>query len=164
LTRSDTPAPGPLHRVALVLATGFGSGYAPVASGTFGSLPGLLLTWLLVRLGGQPALIAGTVVVAALGVWAAGVAERHFARTDPGTVVIDEIAGQMLTLWFIPLTPPALIAGFLIFRVMDVLKPPPARALEDLHGGMGIMADDLAAAVYANLVLQALRWLGWGLG
>jgi len=162
LDRPD--APGAPPRLALLLATGFGCGHAPVASGTFGSLPGLLLAGLLVRFGGQTALVAGTLLVAAVGVWAAGAAERHFGRTDPSAVVIDEIAGQMLTLWFVPLTPLAFVAGFLLFRVMDVLKPPPARALERLHGGAGIMADDLAAAVWANLLLQAARWLGWGPG
>jgi phosphatidylglycerophosphatase A len=157
------PEPGgPLHRAAILLATGFGTGYAPVASGTFGSLPGLLAIWLLVRFGGQGAAVAGTIVVALVGVWVAGVAERHFGREDPGAVVIDEIAGQMMTLWFIRLDALSLFLGFFFFRLMDTLKPPPARRLEALHGGAGIMADDLCAAVYAHLVLQLLRWLGWG--
>jgi phosphatidylglycerophosphatase A len=100
-----------------------------------------------------------------LGLWAAGRAEALFGEKDPGRVVIDEIAGQMVALLFIRPTALVLLAAFFLFRVMDVLKPWPARRLEDLPGGSGIMADDLMAGLYANLILHGLAlwrpdWLG----
>jgi phosphatidylglycerophosphatase A len=142
------------------LAIGFGTGLAPIAPGTFGSLPGLLLAWSLVALGGQLALAAGILVVVVAGTWAAHRLSARLGLKDPGVIVVDEIAGQMLTLLGIQLSGPVLAAGFVLFRAFDVLKPPPARQLEGLPGGFGIMADDLAAAVYANLALRAaLAWL-----
>jgi phosphatidylglycerophosphatase A len=143
-------------RLALLLATGFGTGYAPVASGTFGSLPGLALAWALAAAGGEWALLAGALVVAGAGVVAADRAAAIFGEEDPGRVVVDEVAGQMVTLLFVPKTLPLLALGFLLFRALDVWKPWPARRLEDLPGGSGIMADDLAAGIYANLILQAV--------
>ena len=143
-------------RLALVVATGLGTGYAPVASGTFGSLPGLALAWGLAAVGGEAALLAGAVVVAVAGVVAAGRAAEIFGEEDPGRVVVDEVAGQMVALLFVPKTLPLLAAGFFLFRALDVWKPWPARRLEDLPGGSGIMADDLAAGIYANLILQAV--------
>ncbi len=150
-------------RLQLAFATGLGLGHAPIASGTFGSLPGLLLVWWLYPLGGHLAVLAALVVVVAVGVPAASAAERHYGVSDPGEVVVDEIAGQMLTLLFVPPTPAALVAGFLLFRLSDIVKPPPARRLESLTGGSGIMADDLAAALYANVLLHGLFWVAPGL-
>ena len=83
---------------------------------------------------------------------------QHFAANDPGQVVIDEIAGQFLTLLWLPVSMRMFVAGFLLFRILDILKPFPARRLEALHGGSGIMADDLLVAVYANLILRAVHW------
>ncbi|ANM29095.1 hypothetical protein ABI59_05005 [Acidobacteria bacterium Mor1] len=155
MAQRDSSSPGLL---CLVIATGFGTGYAPIASGTFGSLPGLLFIALLNPLGWIPA-VAGTVVVTLVGIWAAERASRAWGQEDPGRVVADEIAGQMVTLLFVPITPWTLIAGFLLFRLFDIVKPPPARQFEKLHGGVGIMADDLMAGVYANLVLQLALYL-----
>ena len=97
------------------------------------------------------------VLVLALGVWSGTVAERHAGRTDPGIVVIDEVAGMLMTMMLIPLTAISAVAGFLVFRALDILKPWPARRLEGLPGGFGIMADDAMAAVYGNLVMHGLR-------
>lgn len=152
-------------RARLIVSTGLGIGYAPLAPGTFGSVLGLALYALLYTVAGPLAALAGLLVVTALGFWSAGAAERHFGRSDPGHVVIDEIAGQMLTLALLPLTAGVAAAGFLLFRLLDILKPFPARRLEKLHGASGIMADDLMVAIYANLILQALvRWSPWLLG
>jgi phosphatidylglycerophosphatase A len=142
-------------RLGVLVATFFGVGWAPVVPGTFGSLPGLALAWGLTAAAGPWAVVAGLVVVVAVGTWAADAAARHLGQSDPGPVVIDEVAGQMLTLLFVPPTWQALTLGFLLFRVLDILKPFPAGALERLPGGVGIMADDLAAAIYGNLLLQA---------
>jgi phosphatidylglycerophosphatase A len=149
----------------MFLATGFGSGFGPIAPGTWGSLPGLAIAWGLDRLSGRWAVLAAAAVFSFAGVWAAGRAEALLGEKDPGCVVVDEIAGQLVTLLFLPVTAAMLIAGFLIFRVLDVLKPWPARRLEGLRGGSGIMADDLMVGVYANLILHGLAlwhpaWLG----
>jgi len=144
----------------IAIATGLGTGYSPLVPGTVGSLPGLALAWAARTAAGPYGLLAATLIVAAVGFWAAEGGARHFGGEDPRPVVIDEIAGQMLTLLWIPPTPAALVLGFVVFRVFDVWKPFPAGRLESLPGGSGIMADDLMAGVYANLVVRiALAWL-----
>lgn len=140
-----------MRGVAVALATCFGVGYAPVAPGTFGSLAGLAL-WLVLPT--HTAVAIATVVTFVVGAWASGVAEKHFGATDPGPAVIDEVMGMLATMF---LNPPGWLsagAGFLLFRVFDILKPYPSNKLERLPGGIGIMADDLMAAIYANLALR----------
>jgi phosphatidylglycerophosphatase A len=139
--------------LALPLATALGVGYIPFASGTFGSAVGLVLWWLMPASPASQALLI--VAVFALGSWAAGVAERHFDRTDPSQVVIDEVLGMWITLFLNPVGWAGAVAAFLLFRVFDILKPFPADRCERLPGGVGVMADDAMAAVYANLVLRA---------
>jgi phosphatidylglycerophosphatase A len=144
-------------RAGLVLATALGVGYAPVAPGTFGSAVGLLL-WLALPDIHWLQLLA-ILVVSVVGIWSGSVAEDHFERRDPGQVVIDEVAGMMVTLAFNPVTGFAwLAAAFVLFRASDIIKPFPVNRLERLPGGLGIMADDLAAGVYANLALRLLLW------
>jgi phosphatidylglycerophosphatase A len=151
---------------ALAFATVFGVGYAPIAPGTFGSAAGLLLWWLLPA---APAIQIGVIVLLfVVGSWSGSVAEVHFGRTDPGQVVVDEVMGMLITLLFIPVGWAGAVLGFLIFRVADIIKPYPANRLEQLHGGMGVMADDGMAAIYANIALRACVWLaahgmGWTL-
>jgi len=149
--------------VALALATSAGIGYIPFAPGTFGSLAGLLLWWLLpVSWGAQLVVIGGLFV---LGSWSAGVAERHFSSTDPGPVVIDEVMGMLVTLFLNPVGWIGATIGLLLFRASDIVKPYPANRLEQLHGGVGVMADDLMAAIYANLALRAgLGLWNWIIG
>ena len=162
--RADTPPERTvIERVRWLLGIGFGLGYAPVAPGTFGSLLGLGLGWPLMILGGWSSLLSGTVLMVALGIWAAEGVARRLGRTDPGEAVVDEIAGQMLTLLFLPPTFAAMGLGFLFFRFFDIVKPFPARRMEALPGGLGIMMDDLVAGVYANLAVQALAYLFPGL-
>jgi phosphatidylglycerophosphatase A len=141
--------------VAKTLATAFGSGYSPVAPGTAGSAVGVLLFWPLVGLGWVWQL-AACLAVLAVGVAAASRVADLVGRKDPGLVVVDEVAGQWITLLGLPFTLPVVLAGFVLFRAMDVVKPWPARALERLPRGWGIMADDVAAGVYANLLLRVL--------
>jgi phosphatidylglycerophosphatase A len=140
--------------VALSLATALGVGYVPFAPGTFGSAAGLVL-WAV--LPASPAVQAAAILATfAVGAWAATVAERHFAGTDPGPVVIDEVMGMLVTLFLHPVGWGGAFAAFVLFRAFDVLKPYPADRLERLPGGLGVMADDLMAAIYANLVLWGL--------
>jgi phosphatidylglycerophosphatase A len=146
--------------VGLTIATVFGVGYAPFAPGTWGSAAGLLVWWLLPA---SPATQSAAILVMFVaGSWGGNVAERHFGRTDPGQVVIDEVMGMLITLFLNPVGWRGAIAGFLLFRVFDVIKPYPANRLERLHGGIGVMADDAMAAVYANLVLRAALY--WAVG
>ena len=140
-------------RLALTIATVFGVGYAPIAPGTFGSAAGLLLWWLLPA--STPVQAAAIIVLFVAGSWGGSVAERHFGRTDPGQVVADEVMGMLITLFLNPVGWRGALAGFLLFRIFDVIKPYPANRLEQLHGGIGVMADDAMAAVYANLALRA---------
>jgi phosphatidylglycerophosphatase A len=144
-----------MTRVAVWIATAGGLGYAPVAPGTFGSAAGLLVYWL-TRHWSTPAQLTIVVIVAIVGTWAATRAAAHFGREDPGQVVIDEVAGQLVTLAFTGAGLTAVIAAFLIFRVLDIIKPYPANRFERLHGGVGIMADDLMAGVYGCAIMHVL--------
>lgn len=152
-----------MKTLALTIATVFGVGYAPFAPGTFGSAAGLVLWWLLPP---SPLVQASAIVCLFLaGSWSGTVAEHHFQRTDPGPVVVDEVMGMLITLFMNPVGWSGALAGFLVFRVADVIKPFPANRLEALPGGVGVMADDGMAAVYANLALRLGLWaVGfWGL-
>jgi phosphatidylglycerophosphatase A len=147
--------------VALAIATAGGAGLAPVAPGTFGSAVGLVL-FILTRHWPLWAQLAGVAVVSVTGVWACTEAARHFNRKDPGQAVADEVAGQWLTCVGTVAAVGAAgpIAAFVLFRAFDVVKPWPVRRLESLPAGFGIMADDLAAAVYANVVLRLMgHWM-----
>lgn len=138
-------------------------GYIPFAPGTCGSVAGLAL-YAAIRFGGPPWLeVAAIPVVYVVGAWAATLAERHFGHDDPGPVVIDEILGMLLTLVLLPVSWTGALAGFVLFRIFDILKPPPCRQLEKLAGGWGIMSDDVLAALYAHVALRVLAALapGW---
>ena len=141
-------------RAALALATVLGVGYIPFAPGTFGSAVGVIL-WLLLP---ESPLAQATAIVALFiaGAWSGTVAERHFNRRDPGYVVIDEVMGLLVTLFMNPVGWRGVFAAFLLFRVFDIVKPYPSNRLERLHGGVGVMADDAMAGVYANIALRAL--------
>ncbi len=141
-------------RAALLISSLFGAGLVPKAPGTFGTLASIPLIWLMHAAGpaGGGLLI---VAVTGLSVWAAGLAERALGRGDPGEVVADEAAGFMAALYMLPLSWAYLAAGFLLFRVFDILKPWPVRRAERLQGGAGVVADDLLAGIYTNLALRA---------
>lgn len=153
-------APTSASRFATAIATGLGSGYSPFAPGTAGSAVGAVLLLPFVGAGTWP-LAAAIVVLFVVGVWAAGHVAAHAGVKDPGIVVVDEIVGMWITVLGLPLTLPVVFAGFLLFRIFDVVKPPPARRLEGLPAGYGIVCDDVMAGVYANLVLRGALWL-WG--
>jgi phosphatidylglycerophosphatase A len=145
-----------MRRLALLIATSGYIGFAPAAPGTVGSAAGVALFYL-VRTAAMPWLEAAVIVMLfAAGVWAASSAEQQLGGTDPGPVVIDEVVGMLITLAWLPVTPMGAFVGFLIFRVLDVVKPWPSRQFESLHGGLGIMADDAMAAVYGRLLMQGL--------
>jgi phosphatidylglycerophosphatase A len=140
---------------ARLLATGLGSGYSPLAPGTAGSAVGLLAFWPLARAGAGWQ-IAACAVGFLIGTWASGLLARELGRKDPGLAVIDEVVGMWVTLVGLPFGLRTALVGFVLFRVMDVVKPWPARELERLPGGWGIMADDVAAGVFAHLALRVV--------
>ncbi len=151
-----------MTRLAVFLATAGYSGYFPIAPGTLGSAVGLLLYAALrwVQSPVQP--VSEVLLILALfaaGVWAGTAAERYFGGIDPGPIVLDEVVGMLMTLAFIPVGLSGALAGFVLFRVFDVIKPFPARRFEALHGGLGVMADDAMAAIYANVSLRLLMAL-----
>lgn len=150
---------------AVWLATGLGAGYFPVAPGTVGSLEGLAIVLLLDflpfgRLGHVSALIVVASALFVVGVWSAGRAEGFFGKKDPERVVIDEAVGQILTFAAAPAVNWVwLVAGLAMFRLLDILKPPPADWAEKLPGGWGIMTDDVVAGIYSLLAIGLLRWM-----
>ena len=148
-----------MTRLAVFVATVAYCGYFPVAPGTVGSAAGLIV-YLLVWWAQSPVVEVGLILVLfAAGVWAGTTAERYFGGIDPGPIVIDEVVGMLITLAFIPVGWSGALAGFVLFRIFDVFKPYPAGRFERLHGGLGVMADDAMAAVYANISLRAVMWL-----
>ena len=158
---------------ALAFAT-FGVGYLPIAPGTLGSLVGVLIFMAARRMASNFGLNAIAVesslivLITLLGIWAASQTERLSGRKDPGKVVVDEVAGQMISLfplvlfqnWPVELV---VIISFILFRFFDIVKPYPARRFERLHGGLGIMADDLVAGVYGAIVtvVGMFIWLNY---
>ena len=148
-----------MTRLAVFLATVAYCGYFPIAPGTVGSAAGLVV-YLAVWSTHSPFVEAALILaVFAVGAWAGTIAERYFGGIDPGPVVIDEVLGMLVTLAFLSVGWTGALAGFCLFRIFDVLKPFPANRLERLHGGLGVMADDAMAAVYANISLRILIWL-----
>jgi phosphatidylglycerophosphatase A len=149
-----------LTRLAVVVSTFGYIGYFPVAPGTAGSVAGLVLYGLLRWLQAPPAVEAAVIALLfGIGVWSGTHAERYFGSTDPGPGVIDEVVGMLITLFMLPATWGIVIAGFFVFRVLDVVKPFPARRFESFHGGMGMMADDVMSALYANAAMRILLWI-----
>jgi phosphatidylglycerophosphatase A len=150
-------------RLAVFIATVGYCGYFPIAPGTVGSAAGLVV-YLLVWWAQSPLLEIGLIAVLfAAGVWAGTTSERYFGGIDPGPIVLDEVVGMLITLAFIPVGLTGALIGFVLFRIFDVIKPFPAGRLEALHGGLGVMADDAMAAVYANIALRLVLWMrpGW---
>ena len=145
-----------VRRLGVFIATCWYVGYVPFAPGTFGSAIGLAAFYLVRRQHSATIEIATIIALLTVGLWAATEAEHHFGGIDPGPVVIDEVVGMLITLALVPVGLLGAIAGFVVFRILDVVKPWPARRLEHLPGGFGIILDDVMAGVYGNLVMLAL--------
>jgi phosphatidylglycerophosphatase A len=143
-----------------MVATFFGAGRLHPGPGTWGSLAAMLLWWLLASMlppsSRLPVLLLLVVVVTAVGIRAATLEARGCGKKDPQHVVIDEVAGQWVTLIACPILWKPLLAGFILFRAFDIWKPPPIRSLEKLPEGTGIVVDDLGAGIYGLIVLQLL--------
>jgi phosphatidylglycerophosphatase A len=145
-----------MRRLALLISTVGYVGYVPFAPGTFGSAAGLAV-FFAVRSSESIALeLAVIAILFAVGIWSGTVAEHHFGGVDPGPIVLDEVVGMLITLCLLPVNAAGAVAGFFVFRVLDVIKPFPSARFEKLPGGLGVMADDGMAAIYGNLVMQAM--------
>ena len=159
--QNTVPDGGPAPRLATLLATAGGIGRLPMAPGTWGSLAALPGAVVLAVLGGPWLLALGVLVAFAAGIWAAG---RYAAATgarDPGSVVIDEIAGQWLAILPVALDWRYYVVAFVLFRFTDIFKPWPCRPAERTPGGLGIMLDDIVAGVYAGVLTWLIAlWLG----
>ena len=150
----SSPEQRPPWSIRRLIYTGLGFGLAPKAPGTFGTLPGLPLYWLMAGLS-WPVYLILTSGVFLVGWWAANQAERDLGRHDAGEVVIDEVAGYLVTMFLAPALPWAMVWGFVFFRFFDILKPwPVSWADQKVPGGLGVMVDDILAGVYAWLAMQ----------
>jgi phosphatidylglycerophosphatase A len=151
----------PFWHPAVMLATWFGAGFLPVTPGSWGSLAALPFAWAIRTLWGPPGLALAAAIVFILGWWAAAAVVAASGLADPGAIVIDEVAAQWLVLMAAPLDPLAWALAFVLFRIFDIGKPwPVGWADRHIHGGLGVMLDDLLAAGYAALVLAALTAIG----
>jgi phosphatidylglycerophosphatase A len=143
-----------VNKTAVFLATGGTVGYIPFAPGTFGSLIGLAFIYLLadIQLWAAVLVAVGLIFFA---IWISGAAAKTLKRKDPGCIVIDEIAGMVVTFIGLPFTLTTVIPGFVLFRILDISKPFPIRMLDQrLSGGLGIVADDVVAGIFANLIIR----------
>lgn len=161
---------GPIDWLAVIIASGFGLGFIPIAPGTFGSLLGVAICYLFISAFKfapfqlQSAILAASLLTAFVGVWASSRAERIFNREDASQIVIDEICGQLISYAFLASAMSriggrwrwAIVIGFILFRFFDILKPYPIRYLEGLGSGLGVMADDVLAGMYASIFLFGL--------
>jgi len=148
--------------MSVFLATGMWFGLVPFAPGTVGALWGLPLAWAISKLPELWQQIAIIVVIAAVGIpLCTNAAQRMGGLKDPGSIVFDEIASLPMTFFMIPMDHSSVVlAGFVLHRLFDISKPPPARAFERFPAGLGIMADDWIAGLYSNLALQLLLRAG----
>jgi phosphatidylglycerophosphatase A len=143
-----------LKKFAYILGTGLGSGYVPFAPGTAGSFAALLIFYLFPLSDGYWLVLC--VIFFMLGLWSSSLIEKEQGVKDPAQVVIDEWVGQWLALLFLPRSILILLADFALFRILDIIKPFPAGKLQNIKGGMGIMIDDIIAAVYVNVIMHIL--------
>ena len=149
------------QKIIMFFATGFYSGQIPFAPGTFGSLTGMLLVYLLILLTGYVSFLL-TVILILLSVFIANSAEKQTGLKDPGCIVIDEICGIFVTFLFISFSWFSFCLGFLFFRLFDILKPFPVNFCDKkLQGGLGIVVDDVVAGIMANIVLQIFYLAGF---
>lgn len=149
-------------RLSLLISSAFYIGLIPGAPGTYASLATAAVYYWIYRTFQHiiPDLhLSAVCLISAVGVFASAETSRNRGDPDPSIVVIDEVAGQLLTYLFLPVTVINMVLGFLLFRAFDIWKPQPIRKVEDLPGGVGIMADDLLAGIYANVLLQLGNWL-----
>lgn len=145
---------------ATTIATSFGAGFSPLAPGTMGTLTAIPMAWAVGK-GGTIAFVAATIFISLLGIWAGDVFQKAHGTDDDQRIVVDEVAGYFVTLLLVPRGLPQLALAFVLFRLFDIWKPWPVRLIDrKVGGGLGVMADDLAAGVYGMIVLYLLQHFG----
>lgn len=156
------PPPRATSILARALATAGGAGYSPVAPGTCGTAVAVPIAWLARDLP-PGAFVAVVIAVTAVGIWAAGVADRAWGSHDSGRIVIDEVAGYLLTVAATDRSSGlALGVGFVVFRALDIVKPPPVRWIDErVPGGAGVVLDDVAAGALGCAAMVGLAQFGW---
>jgi phosphatidylglycerophosphatase A len=147
------------EKLITFLATGFGSGLAPFAPGTMGTLVGVVICLLCLPLP-WPMRLLIVIALLALSIYVAGRAEKIYQKKDDQRIVIDEIIGIQITMLPVAITVLHLCAGFVLFRIFDILKPFPINDLQRLPGGWGVVIDDVAAGIYVGVILFALNYTG----
>jgi len=161
-TPTTRPASG---KLAWLIATFFGCGRLRPGPGSWASAATVLLWWAISQAAGREIQVLFAVLLACLavtlGIPAATRVAHESGISDPSFVVIDEVAGQLIALIAVPVRWKTLLAGFILFRAFDIVKPPPLRRLEKIPGGSGIMLDDVGAGLYALAILQAALHFGW---
>ena len=152
-----------MRRLAVFVCSFGYIGFFPFAPGTVGSAAGVAVYVTARHFGVLHFELIAITALALAGVGLTRACEEHLQCVDPGPIVIDEVMGMLITLFMIPVGWLGILVGFLLFRALDVAKPFPARQLERLHGGFGVMADDAMAAIYANVLLRGVHYLapGW---
>ena len=148
-----------MKKVGIVIGTFFGAGHLPVAPGTWTSMLTALLVFF-TPLSTSPFVFLALITAAiyAIGIPAAAICEKHYQKHDPHECVIDEVAGQLVSLWFLPRQAGFYVAAFFLFRIFDIIKPFPVNKSEALPRGLGIMTDDVLAGFYTLAVLQGIRY------
>ncbi|MCK8817418.1 phosphatidylglycerophosphatase A [Natroniella sulfidigena] len=142
-----------MNKLIRLLATGFNSGFSPVAPGTVGTIVGLALTWLWLIFGFEINFPLVFILVV-VGTYLADSAEKFFGKKDAQQIVIDEIVGFVIAIYGLGIN--MLIPAFVLFRLFDILKPPPINKFQELEGGVGVMVDDILAGIMANLLLRLI--------
>ncbi|WP_289031752.1 phosphatidylglycerophosphatase A [uncultured Paraglaciecola sp.] len=144
------------------LAFGFGSGLAPKAPGTFGTVAALPLVAALALYTSLPIYIAITIIASVVGIWICGITANDMQVHDDSSIVWDEVAGMLITMIAVPLSWQTLLLGFILFRIFDILKPWPISYLDkNAHGGFGIMIDDVLAGIFALGGIHLTLFMGW---
>lgn len=158
MTMPSSAPPTTKFSLPLIVASFFGSGYAPVASGTVGTIAGLPLVWAVSFLA-APWQLAVAVAVTLIGIWAATHAGRILGVVDAKQIVIDEVAGMLVTMIAVPFTPVLAVTGFVLFRIFDIFKPWPASYFDNkVKNGAGVVLDDIVAGLYARACLAGLMY------
>jgi phosphatidylglycerophosphatase A len=147
------------EKLVMFVATGGYAGNIPIAPGTFGSIVAIPLCYAFSKIN-LPLAMIGMLLLIALAIWTAQIAETIIGKTDPGAIVIDEIAGMVVTLSGVPFHLTSVVCGFIIFRALDIAKPFPIRQLERrLPGGYGVVLDDVAAGIYSNIFVRIILYV-----
>ena len=150
-----------MRRFWILIATGLGTGYAPIASGTVGTLVGIPAVYFIDKYYPHYMLLVAAVVLFFIGTRAAAVAEWWFEESDSHKIVIDEIVGYMLAMYLVPVSAKTLIIAFFLFRFFDIAKIWPAKYFDLRPGPWAVMLDDVCAGIYSNIAIHLLFWFGW---